>query len=263
MPKHTVHSLQACKNREPIVMITAYDALFARLFETHVDMILVGDSLHMSFMGAQDTLGASLEQMIYHTQAVCNGAPNSFVVCDMPFGTYNSKKEALTHAINVYQNTQASAIKIEGGATKAPIIKHLVHNGIAVVGHVGLMPQMVRSDGGYRVKGKDEKSMQNVIDDAKAVEKAGAFMIVVEGVTAPTAKAISQALTIPVIGIGAGIDVDGQVLVWSDMLGLYEDFVPKFVKQYAQGATLVKDAVQNYSSEVKHRTFPTNKETYS
>ncbi|KIM11257.1 MAG: 3-methyl-2-oxobutanoate hydroxymethyltransferase [Sulfuricurvum sp. PC08-66] len=262
MPNHTITSLKALKHQRPITMITAYDALFARLFASHIDVILVGDSLNMSFLGAKDTLSATLEQMIYHTQAVCNGAPEAFVVCDMPFGSYNTPDEALRNAMKVYQTTPAAAVKIEGGATKAATVRHLVDNGIAVVGHVGLMPQMVRADGGYSVKGKDEASMQTILEDARAIEAAGAFMLVIEGVKTHVATAVAKALSIPVIGIGAGVDVDGQVLVWSDMLGLFEAFTPKFVKTYMEGATQVRQAVKRYADEVQARTFPTPKESY-
>jgi len=262
MKKQTISKIQACKHEKPLTMITAYDALFAKLFAPQVDMILVGDSLNMSFLGESDTLSATLEQMIYHTKAVCNGAPDAFVICDMPFGSYLDETSALINAVKVYQETKADAIKIEGGTEKASIVKHLTHHGIAVVGHVGLMPQMVRSEGSYKVKGKDEESALKVLEDAKAIEKAGACILVVEGVKAEVAAAVAKELTIPVIGIGAGAQVDGQVLVWSDMLGLFEDFTPKFVKQYLQAAPLVKEAVANYSKEVQNRTFPASEHTY-
>lgn len=243
-------------------MITAYDALFAKLLEPSSDMILVGDSLNMSFAGKTDTLSATLEQMLYHTNAVCNGAKNSFVVCDMPFGTYTSKKEALKNCIRVFQETSADCVKIEGGADKAEIIAHLTCNGIAVCGHIGLLPQSVRSEGGYKVKGKTEEEYKQLIKDAKAVENAGAFCIVIEGVKAEVATEVAHSVNIPVIGIGAGSNVDGQVLVFSDMLGLFEEFTPKFVKKYLDGASLVKEAIQNYADEVKSREFPQEIHTY-
>jgi len=260
--KQTVTTLKAMKDKQRITMITAYDALFAKLFTNHSDILLVGDSLNMSFAGRSDTLSTSLDQMIYHTNAVCSGAPNSFVVCDMPFGTYNDKKTALQNSIKVYTQTNADAIKIEGGADKAKIVRFLTQNGIAVVGHVGLMPQFVRSEGGYSVKGKDSTSKEKIIEDAKAIEEAGAFLLVIEGVKKDVALEVTKALKIPVIGIGAGADVDGQVLVWSDMLGLFEDFTPKFVKKYIDGASLVKNAVNQYDTEVKDKKFPTDEYTY-
>ena len=263
MPKkETVTSLQQAKGKRKIIMITAYDALFASLFSESVDIILVGDSLNMSFNGEADTLSVTLNQMIYHTKAVCKGAPNSFVVCDMPFGSTNTKEEALTNAVKVFQQTGADAVKIEGGCNRAELIKHLTNNAIAVMGHIGLLPQSVRSEGGYKVKGRDESSFEQVIEDAKAVEVAGAFAIVIEGVTPNLAAMVTQSVKIPVIGIGAGRATDGQVLVWSDMLGFFEDFKPKFVKRYLNGATLVKDAVKKYKEEVEKGVFPSQEHYY-
>ncbi len=243
-------------------MITAYDALFARLFEEVADILLVGDSLNMSFAGKKDTVSATLEQMIYHTQAVCQGAKNSFVICDMPFGTYTDKESALKNAMEVYRRSDADAVKIEGGVEKAETIKHLVQNGIAVCGHIGLLPQAVRGEGGYKVKGKTEDEKEKLLADAKAVEEAGAFCMVVEGVKADVAKEIADFVSIPVIGIGAGNEVDGQVLVFSDMLGLFEEFTPKFVKKYLSGAELIKEALATYANEVRNRTFPAEEHTY-
>jgi len=260
--KMTISSIKKAKGERPLVMITAYDALFARLLEPSADMILVGDSLNMTFGGKTDTLSATLEQMIYHTNAVCMGAKDSFVVCDMPFGTYTDKDTALLNAIKVFQETPADCVKIEGGEDKAHIIKHLCENGIAVCGHIGLLPQAVRSEGGYKVKGKNAKEQLQLIEDARAVEEAGAFCMVIEGVKSEIASEVAKCVNIPVIGIGAGVDVDGQVLVFSDMLGLYEAFTPKFVKKYLDGATLVKDAVKNYADEVQKREFPSEEHTY-
>jgi 3-methyl-2-oxobutanoate hydroxymethyltransferase len=222
----------------------------------------VGDSLNMSFAGKSDTISATLEQMIYHTNAVCAGAPNSFIVADMPFGTYISKDIALSNSIKMFQETQADCVKIEGGEDKASIVKHLTDNGIAVCGHIGLLPQSVRSEGGYKVKGKTADEKTQLIEDAQAIENAGAFCMVLEGVKADVAKSVSEAVSIPVIGIGAGVDVDGQVLVFSDMLGLFEEFTPKFVKKYMDGASLVKSAVSTYASEVQNSQFPTEEYTY-
>lgn len=260
--KMTVTSVQKAKGVKPLVMITAYDALFARLLEESADILLVGDSLNMSFAGKKDTLSSTMEQMIYHTNAVCNGAKNSFIICDMPFGTYMTKEEALKNSLRVYKETAADAVKIEGGEEKAEIIKYLTQNAIAVCGHIGLMPQFVRFEGGYKVKGKSEQEGEKLIKDAKAIEEAGAFCIVVEGVKADIAAKIAQSVNVPVIGIGAGKDVDGQVLVFSDMLGFFEEFTPKFVKKYMSGATLVKEAIQNYKIEVENRSFPQDEHTY-
>jgi len=254
--KVTLKTLQSMKGNQNIVMITAYDALFASLFDEYVDVILIGDSLNMSFAGKPDTLSATLDQMIYHTQAVQRGAKKSFLLVDMPFGSYADKKQALKNAIKVYQETSADAIKIEGGKEKADIVRYLTDNAIAVFGHVGLKPQSARSEGGYSVKGKSEEEEQSIIADALALEKAGAVAIIVEGVKSEVATKLTKTLSIPTIGIGAGNDVDGQVLVWSDLLGLFEKFVPKFVKKYADGSSLIRNAVQQYADEVKNGIFP-------
>jgi len=260
--KMTITSIQKTKGIRPLVMITAYDALFASLLEPSSDMILVGDSLNMSFAGKSDTLSTTLEQMIYHTNAVCMGAKNSFIICDMPFGTYTNKEDALKNSIRVFQETDADCVKIEGGVEKSDIVKHLVDNGIAVCGHIGLLPQAVRSEGGYKVKGKTQKEQMQLIEDARAIEDAGAFCIVIEGTLANTASEIAKCVQIPVIGIGSGVDVDGQVLVFSDMLGFFEEFTPKFVKKYLNGASLVKDAMKKYALEVNNKEFPKEEHTY-
>lgn len=260
--KETITSIKEAKGKRNLVMITAYDALFASLFEQAADILLVGDSLNMSFAGKKDTLSATLDQMLYHTNAVCMGAPSSFVICDMPFGSYATKELALDNAIRIYQESSADAIKIEGGVDRADIIAHLTKNGIAVCGHIGLLPQFVRGEGGYRVRGKSPEDIEALMQDAKAIEEAGAFCLVIEGVVADVAKSIAQNISIPAIGIGAGSGVDGQVLVFSDMLGLFEEFKPKFVKRYLNGAELVKEAVLRYASEVRQKSFPSKEYSY-
>ena len=260
--KMTITSIKKAKGVEPLVMITAYDALFAKLLEDKADMILVGDSLNMSFAGKNDTLSATLNQMIYHTNAVCAGAKNSFVICDMPFGTYTNKEDALKNSIKVFQETSADCVKIEGGEDKANIVEHLTSNGISVCGHIGLLPQAFRAEGGYKVKGKTPDEELQLIKDAQSIEEAGAFCIVIEGVKPEVARVVANSVKVPVIGIGAGLHVDGQVLVFSDMLGLFEEFTPKFVKKYLNGANLVKDAVTTYADEVKTKKFPTEEYTY-
>ena len=260
--KLTISAIKKSKGQKPLVMITAYDALFARLLSDSADMLLVGDSLNMSFAGKSDTISTTLEQMIYHTNAVCAGAPNTFVIADMPFGTYINKESALENSIKMFQETQADCVKIEGGEDKAEIVKYLTSNGIAVCGHIGLLPQSVRSEGGYKVKGKTDEEAVQLIEDAKAIEKAGAYCMVIEGVKAEVAKVVAQNVSIPVIGIGAGKDVDGQVLVFSDMLGLFEAFTPKFVKKYIDGASLVREAVSTYADEVQSKEFPKEEHTY-
>ncbi len=258
----TISSIKKSKGLKPLVMITAYDALFASLFEAESDMILVGDSLNMSFAGKNDTLSVTMDQMIYHTKAVCNGAKNSFVISDMPFGTYTNTEDALHNSIRVFQETNADGVKIEGGKEKADIVEHLTSNGIAVCGHIGLLPQSVRCEGGYKIKGKTNAQCLSLIADARAIEDAGAFCMVIEGVRSDVAQEIAKSVDIPVIGIGAGCDVDGQVLVFSDMLGLFEAFTPKFVKKYLNGADLVRESVKNYADEVKNRNFPKDEHSY-
>ena len=262
MKKLTIGAIKKRKEALPLVMITAYDAIFARLFSESADIILVGDSLNMSFGGNPDTLSVTMDQMLYHTNAVCKGAPDTFVIIDMPFGTYTDETSAFNNAMRVYRETPADAVKIEGGADKANIIRHLTANGIAVCGHIGLLPQAFRAEGGYKIKGKTEDEALSLICDAQAVEAAGAFCMVIEGVKADVATRVAQSVSIPVIGIGAGNGVDGQVLVFSDMLGFYEPFVPKFVKQYINGAKKVKEAVAAYTIEVQNREFPNENYIY-
>ena len=260
--KVTLTTISKMKGAGPITMVTAYDALFAQLFDGEVEMILVGDSLNMSFLGKEDTLSATMDQMIYHTQAVCNGAKLPLIVLDMPFGTYTSPEIAIRNATRVYQETNAQAVKVEGGKERAPIVEALTQNSIAVLGHIGLMPQFIRSDGGYKIRGKDQEDIDALVEDAKALEAAGAFAIVVEGVKEAAAKAITEAVSVPTIGIGAGNVTDGQVLVWSDMFGFFEAFKPKFVKQYFDGAKQVREGLEAYRNEVKSREFPSSEYTY-
>lgn len=259
----TITAIKNSKGKTPLTVITAYDALFASLFDGKVDIILVGDSLNMSFNAAPDTLSATMEVMLYHSKAVCAGAKDTFIVVDMPFGTYTDEKIALYNASRVYTETKAHAVKIEGGVNRAPIIKALTQNSIAVMGHIGLMPQYVRSEGGYKIRGRTEEDILELIADAKAVEKAGAFSLVIEGVIADAAKRISEAVSIPTIGIGAGVDTDGQVLVWSDMMGFFTSFQPKFAKRYLDGASLVQNALDAYVKEVHERSFPALEHTYT
>jgi len=260
--KVTLTTIAKMKGVEPITMVTAYGALFASLFDGEVEMILVGDSLNMSFLGKEDTLSATMDQMIYHTQAVCNGAKLPLIVLDMPFGAYSTVDDAIHNATRAYQETNAQAIKIEGGKERAHIVEALTQNSIAVLGHIGLMPQFLRSDGGYKIRGKTREDIETLIEDAKALEEAGAFAIVVEGVKEEAGKAITKAVNIPTIGIGAGVYTDGQVLVWSDAFGFFEDFKPKFVKRYLNGATIIREALDEYIAEVKTGKFPTKEFTY-
>jgi 3-methyl-2-oxobutanoate hydroxymethyltransferase len=260
--KTTIETIKAAKNARKLVMITAYDALFARLIAPEADILLVGDSLSMSFGGYSDTLSVTMDEMIYHTKAVCRGAGDAFVVFDMPFGSCSTIDAALDNAIRVYRETNASAVKIEGGAEKAELVKTLSQNAIAVISHIGLTPQFARQSGGFKVQGKNDAAVKKLIGDAKALEEAGAFAIVLEGVKANAAKPIAQSVAIPVIGIGAGADCDGQVLVWSDLLGFFEAFKPKFAKRYMQGAALAKEAIAKFADEVRSGAFPSADESY-
>jgi 3-methyl-2-oxobutanoate hydroxymethyltransferase len=245
------------KNGQRITMLTSYDATFARLLDAAgVDMILVGDSLGMVVKGESNTLNVTVEQMAYHVAAVARGVVRAHVVGDMPFMSYQaSPEEALKNAARLLQ-AGASSVKLEGGRQIAPTVARLVEAGIPVMGHVGLMPQSVHAMGGFVVQGKDPESRQRVLDDALALEAAGAYAIVLEGIPADLANEITDALGITTIGIGAGAGCDGQVLVLYDLLGLNPDFTPKFVKKYVDGAAVVTDAVRSYVDEVKRGVFP-------
>ena len=255
----TTHDLLRLKAQQvPIVMLTCYDALFARLLDgAGVDILLVGDSVNQVLAGAETTLSATLEQMIYHTRIVRRGAQRAMVVCDMPFLTYQvSREEAIRNAGRVMAETLCQAVKLEGGAPLAPTVRALVEVGIPVMGHIGLTPQSVHALGGYRVQGRDDVAAQRLRDDAKALEEAGAFAVVLELVPSPLAGEITASLTIPTIGIGAGPSCDGQVLVLHDMLGLNDRFSAKFVKRYASLADDVRAAVAAFSAEVREKRYP-------
>jgi 3-methyl-2-oxobutanoate hydroxymethyltransferase len=268
-PKHaparvTVPSLRQRKQRaEPISVLTAYDATFARLFdEAGIDVLLVGDSLGMVVQGLPSTLAVTQEEMLYHTRAVARGARRALIVGDMPFLTYQvSAEEALRHAGQFLQHG-AHAVKLEGGVTMAPTIRRLVDVGIPVMGHVGLTPQSVHAMGGFKVQGKTDEDAERVLADARAVEEAGAFAIVLEGIPEALAARVTAALAIPTIGIGAGRSCDGQVLVSYDMLGLTPDLRPKFVKRYAELFDLAKHAAERYADEVKRGVFPGPEHTF-
>ena len=254
-----VHELLAMKERgERIVCLTCYDALFARLLdESGVDILLVGDSVNQVLAGAETTLSATLEQMIYHTRIVRRGTSRALVVCDLPFLSYQiSREEAIKNAGRVMAETGCHAVKLEGGKPMAQTVRALVDVGIPVMGHLGLTPQSVHALGGYRVQGRDEKTAERLKEDAKALEDAGAFAIVLELVPAPLASQITKSLTIPTIGIGAGPACDGQVLVLHDMLGLNDKFAAKFVKRYAALAEDVREAVRLYAAEVREGRYP-------
>jgi 3-methyl-2-oxobutanoate hydroxymethyltransferase len=241
-----------------LVVLTCYDAAFARLLDrADVDVLLVGDSLNQVIAGQETTLSATLDQMIYHAAAVRRGAPNALMVVDLPFLTYQvSVPEAIRNAGRVLQETDANGVKLEGGRHMAETVRALVERGIPVMGHLGLTPQSVHALGGYKVQGRDAAAADRLLDDAKALEAAGACSIVLELLPTGLARRISAALTIPTIGIGAGPGCDGQVLVLHDMLGLNEGFSPKFLKRFADLGGAVRDAVQAYAAEVRGGSYP-------
>jgi 3-methyl-2-oxobutanoate hydroxymethyltransferase len=241
-----------------IVMLTCYDAAFARLLEqAEVDVLLVGDSLNQVLAGHETTLSATLDQMIYHAAAVRRGARRSLVFVDLPFLTYQvSVSEAIRNAGRVLQESGAHGVKLEGGQPMAETVRALVDRGIPVIGHLGLTPQSVHALGGYRVQGRDQPTAERLVADARALEEAGACAIVLELLPAALARRISTGLTIPTIGIGAGAGCDGQVLVLHDMLGLNETFNPRFLKRYAELGEAVRAAVRAYAAEVREGTYP-------
>ena len=252
------------KSGKKIVMLTAYDALMASLLEASgVDIILVGDSGGMVFAGRQTTIPVTMEDMIYHGRSVRRGVKNTFIVIDMPFMSYQaSVKDAMTNAGRLIKETQAHAVKLEGGEEIIPQVKALVKAGIPVMGHIGLQPQSVNMYGGYPVQGVTEEERNEMINSAKLLEKAGVFAIVLEKTKKETAKAITKSVSVPVIGIGAGKECDGQVLVTHDMLGFFEAFTPKFVKKYDNIAGRIKKAVAAYSKDVRAGKFPGNKNSF-
>lgn len=257
--KNTVLTLQKQKEeKDKIVMVTAYDYTTARIMdEAGVNTILVGDSLGMTMLGYEDTLSVTMEDMIHHSAAVARGAQNAFVVTDMPFMSYQtSVYDAVVNAGRLMKEGRANAVKLEGGVEYAPHIEAIVKASIPVVAHIGLTPQSVNAFGGFKVQGKDLKAAQKLIEDAKAIEAAGACMVVMECVPAKLAQKITEELTIPTIGIGAGPDCDGQVLVYQDLLGMYGGMRPKFVKVFADAGETMREGVKAYISETKEGTFP-------
>lgn len=258
--KNTAVTFKNAKtNGEKLSMLTAYDYTTARLVdEAGINAILVGDSLGMVMLGYDDTISVTMEDMIHHSAAVARGATNALVVTDMPFMSYQtSVYDAVLNAGRLMKEGHAEAVKLEGGSEFAEHIAAIVKASIPVMGHIGLTPQSVNAFGGFKVQGKTNEAAQKLIDDAKALEAAGAFAIVVECVPAELGKAITKAVNIPVIGIGAGRDCDGQVMVFQDMLSMYDKVKPKFVKSYANIGEQMKAAFKAYDSEVKSGAFPT------
>lgn len=241
----------------PLVCLTAYTYPVARLLDPHVDLLLVGDSVAMVLHGHETTLGASLEMMIAHGQAVMRGSSRACVVVDMPAGSYeDSAEQAVASARRIVDETGCQAVKLEGGVDMAGQIAAIVAAGIPVMGHIGLLPQSVEKDGGYKIKGRTDETVEALMADARAVEEAGAFSVVIEGTIEAVAADITRSTAIPTIGIGASGDCDGQILVIDDMVGLTVDRVPKFVKQYADLRRVIANAAERYAAEVRDRTFP-------
>jgi 3-methyl-2-oxobutanoate hydroxymethyltransferase len=257
--KVTVLSVQqAKKDSRKLVMVTAYDYPFGLMADqAGVDIVLVGDSLGMVVMGLDGTVAVTMEHMIHHTRAVVQGCKNPLVVGDMPFMSYNTGiRDAIINAGRLMKEGGCDVVKLEGGVDFATTVKALVKAGIPVQGHIGLTPQTASALGGFKMQGKDVAAARKIIDDARALEDAGAFSIILEAVPAPLGKLVTQAVKIPVIGIGAGPDVDGQVLVTHDMIGLFDKFIPKFVKQYANIRETIIAAIGEYKKEVQEATFP-------
>jgi len=260
----TVRSLAARKRKsEPFTMLTAYDFTFARIFdEAGVDVLLVGDSLGNVVQGHETTLPVTIDEVVYHTRLVARGIRRAMVVADMPFGSYQvGPEDAVRNAIRLVKDGGAHAVKLEGGLDVAESVRRIVSAQIPVMGHVGLTPQSVNKMGGYRVQGRDDDGRMRVIEDALALEAAGAFAVVLEGIPQDLGKEITQRLTIPTIGIGAGVHCDAQVLVMHDLLGL-NDWTPSFVKQYASLGAEASKAARSYIDEVVHRKFPGEEHTY-
>lgn len=249
--------LKVRKGQIPIVCLTAYDTPMARRTDTHCDLLLVGDSLAMVVYGLETTRGVTLDTMIAHGQAVLRGSEKACVVVDLPHGTYETTAEqALESAKRVMDETGCQAVKLEGGEDMAGAVAAIVQAGIPVFGHIGLLPQKAEGRGGFKIQGKDDEGARQVMRDAKAIEAAGAFATVIEGTIEPVARAITEEISIPTIGIGASPACDGQILVTPDMAGLFSDFTPKFVKQYADAGAVIDDAIEAYAKDVRGRRFP-------
>lgn len=266
MRRLTVPAIRAHKadgeTREPLVMLTAYTARQAQLLDTHCDLLLVGDSLAQVIYGLPSTIPVTLEMMANHAAAVVRGSYHAVVVVDMPFGSYEaSPQQAFESAAFLLKQSGAAAVKLEGGAQMAETVAFLSQRGIPVMGHVGLTPQAVNMLGGYAARGRSEAEADKIVGDARALDEAGAFAIVIEGVVEPIAIAATEAVSCPTIGIGASTRCDGQVLVTEDMLGMFER-TPRFVKRYEDLASVISKAAEHYAAEVRSRAFPTAEQTY-
>jgi 3-methyl-2-oxobutanoate hydroxymethyltransferase len=264
--RKTVADILSMKKKgEKITMLTAYDAAMASmLVEADVDVLLVGDSLGMVVLGYDSTVPVTMDEMIHHAAAVRRGAPAAFVVGDMPFGSYQSgKRDAILNGGRFLKEAGCDAVKLEGGLEVCTIVTALVQAGISVIGHIGLTPQTATQLGGYKVQGRDIESAKKMVEEAKALEKAGAFAIVLECIPEELGRIISEEVAIPTIGIGAGVYCDGQVLVTHDLLGMFDAYIPSFVKSYCKLAPAIKEAVAEYTIEVRSSTFPDTEHSFS
>lgn len=262
MRRVTVPSVRARKGGEPIVMLTAYTVRMAQLLDPHCDILLVGDSLGQVVYGLPSTVPVTLEMMCAHGAAVVRGSYHALVIVDMPFGSYEgSPEQAFASASRILKETGAAAVKLEGGEAMAPTVEFLSKRGIPVCAHIGLTPQAINALGGYGARGKSEAERAKILADARALDAAGCFLMVVEGVLEPIAIEVTKAVSCPTIGIGASAECDGQVLVAEDMLGMFER-VPRFVKRYHEVAAEISDAAARYASDVRARVFPTPDQTY-
>ena len=264
MSKWTVSRIGEAKGDQKIVCLTAYDTSTAKVVDrSGVQLILVGDSLAMTMLGYSSTLPVTMEEMLHHTAAVVRGVSDALVVADMPFMSYQvSIESAILNAGRFLKEAGADAVKIEGGAIRAPLVKVLVQNGIPVLGHIGLTPQSIRQMGGYRVQGKQSKEAAILLEDARALAEAGVFAIVLECIPAGLASGITESVTVPTIGIGAGPACDGQILVSHDLLGLYDGHVPRFVKRYANLGEAMGKAFESYKRDVEEGQFPDEEHSY-
>lgn len=259
MARRSVHSLRALKDRgERFAMITCYDYASARLVDqVGIPGVLVGDSLGMVVLGYDSTVPVTMDEIIHHTKPVVRGTERAFVVADMPFGSYQAgEDEAMRNAVRLLQEGGATAVKLEGGARVAGIVERLVAAGVPVMGHLGLTPQSVRQFGGHKLQGKTDSAAARMLDDARALERAGAFAVVLECIPAPLGVEITQELRIPTVGIGAGVGCDGEIQVWHDVLGLLEDFLPKHASHFAKLAPQIRHGLENYVHAVRRGDFP-------
>lgn len=255
--------LRQKREKKKLIVVTAYDALFARLVEqAGIDTILVGDSLGVVLQGKANTLSVTMDDMLYHTRIVAGAAQRALVIGDMPFMSYQAGLDEAVHNAGRFLQAGAAAVKLEGGAPVADRVEAMTRMGIPVMGHLGMTPQSLHRYGGYKVQGKGKDQAQTVVDDAKSLEQAGAFSIVLEAIPAELAKRVTETVSIPTIGIGAGPDCDGQVLVLYDLLGLFDEFVPKFVRPYAHLKADALQALRRFKEEVEQGKFPSDAESY-